>query len=77
VQQLETGATSRPNAVYRSILVKLCGRPAVELGFTPPRLSALNYARDSKKASERVKIPLRDAIWVNKLELAEFPARWE
>src|SRR5579862_8283091 len=72
VQRLESGAVSWPHAVYRSILVKLCGRPAVELGFTPPMLSACNNADGSGDVPDCVNIPLRDAIWASGMELTEF-----
>lgn len=72
VQRLESGAVSWPHAAYRNILVRLCERPAVELGFTPPMLSVRNSPYDSGEASERVNIPLRDAIWASGMELAEF-----
>jgi transcriptional regulator with XRE-family HTH domain/tetratricopeptide (TPR) repeat protein len=72
VQRLESGAVSWPNTAYRNILVRLCGRPAVELGFTPPMLSVREPARDSGEKAERVNISLRDAIWASGMELTEF-----
>jgi hypothetical protein len=72
VQRLESGAISWPHAAHRNILMRLCERPAVELGFTPPMLSVHNSAHDSGEASERVNIPLRDAIWASGMELTGF-----
>ena len=72
VQRLESGAISWPHTAHRNILVELCGRPAVELGFTPPMLSAHERAHDSDGTPERVNIPLRDAIWASGMELTEF-----
>jgi tetratricopeptide (TPR) repeat protein/transcriptional regulator with XRE-family HTH domain len=72
VQRLESGAVSWPNTAYRKILVKLCDRPAIELGFTPPMLSVREPAPDSGEATESVNISLRDAIWASGMEIAEF-----
>jgi hypothetical protein len=49
VYRLEPGAVSWPNTAYRRILVELCGRPAVELGFSPPMLSPPSVARTPPK----------------------------
>ena len=75
VQRLESGAVSWPNTAYRNILVRLCGRPAVELGFTPPMLSAHGLADDSGESPGRMNIRLRDAIWASGMELTEFARR--
>jgi len=72
VQRLESGAISWPRTAYRKILVSLCGRPAVELGFTPPMLSVRDAVDDSGESHERVNIPLREAIWASGMELSEF-----
>lgn len=72
VQRLESGAISWPHTAYRNVLVSLCGRPAVELGFTPPMLSVRDSADDSGEASGRVNIPLREAVWASGMELTEF-----
>ena len=72
VQRLESGAVSWPHTAYRNILVELCARPAVELGFTPPMLSVRESLSDSGEASESVNISLRDAIWASGMEVAEF-----
>lgn len=71
VYRLESGAVLWPNTVYRKILVELCGRPAVELGFTPPMLSAYNPDDDSRETPRRMNIPLRDAIWASEMELIQ------
>jgi transcriptional regulator with XRE-family HTH domain len=68
VQRLESGSISWPNTAYRNILVRLCNRPAIELGFTPPMLSACG----SDETPGHVNIPLRDAIWASGMELNEF-----
>ena len=72
VRRLESGAVSWPNTAYRNILVRLCGRPAVELGFTPPMLSVRDSADDSGDAAGRANITLRDAIWASGMEITEF-----
>jgi transcriptional regulator with XRE-family HTH domain/tetratricopeptide (TPR) repeat protein len=72
VQRLESGAISWPHTVYRNVLVKLCGRPAVELGFTPPMLSVRESNDVSNETPECVNTQLRDAIWASGMELTEF-----
>jgi hypothetical protein len=72
VQRLESGDITWPNALYRNILVKLCGRPASELGFTPPSISARDPARASGEVPASVNVPLRDAVWASGMELAGF-----
>ena len=72
VQRLESGAVTWPHTAYRNILVKLCGRSAIELGFTPPMLSVRESSPDSGEAAESVNTSLRDAIWASGMEVAEF-----
>jgi tetratricopeptide (TPR) repeat protein/transcriptional regulator with XRE-family HTH domain len=72
VQRLESGAISWPHTVYRNVLVKLCDRPAVELGFTPPMLSVNESVNTSDETPERINTQLRDAIWASGMELTEF-----
>jgi transcriptional regulator with XRE-family HTH domain len=68
VQRLESGDISWPHPAYRGILERLCGRPARELGFTPPVLSG----RDSRAGSSCVNVHLREAVWASGMELAQF-----
>jgi transcriptional regulator with XRE-family HTH domain/tetratricopeptide (TPR) repeat protein len=71
VQRLESGEITWPGPVYRDILVRLCGRPAAELGFTPP----ISRTPGSRKLPADVNAALRDAIWAGGMEVAEFARR--
>jgi hypothetical protein len=75
VQRLESGDITWPRPAYRNILETLCGRPARQLGFTPPVRSALDSAHISGEASARVNVALRDAVWGSDLEVTEFARR--
>jgi transcriptional regulator with XRE-family HTH domain len=68
VQRLESGNITWPHRTYRGILECLCGRPARELGFTPPVFSA----RASGMVSPCVNVQLREAVWGSGMELAQF-----
>ena len=69
VQRLESGSIRWPHRTYRAVLEKLCGRPVRQLGFAPSALSG------SGGVSSRVNMALREAIWENGIELAEFAGK--
>jgi transcriptional regulator with XRE-family HTH domain len=75
VQRLEAGVISWPNGAYREILVRLCGRPAIELGFTPPMLYGSGTARSEANYPEQANIRLRDAVWASGMELSDFAGK--
>jgi hypothetical protein len=60
VQRLESGIVRWPHSTYRTILEKLCGRPALELGLAPSAFSPANTGRVNEK--------LRDAVWGSGME---------
>lgn len=68
VQRLESGEIAWPNCSYRRILEQLCGRPPLDLGFTPPVFSR----PDSISASRFVNSQLREAVWASGMELSQF-----
>jgi transcriptional regulator with XRE-family HTH domain len=72
VQRLESGAIAWPRPSYRNILVKLCGRPIGQLGFTAPVLSIPDSGNADDATSPAANIPLRDAIFANGMEVTEF-----
>jgi len=63
VQRLESGYVTWPHRTYRSILEKLCGRPAHQLGLAP-------WARSTSDRGP-VNVELREAIWGGGIEIAE------
>lgn len=72
VERLESGEIAWPGRVYRSILEKLCGRPAWQLGFSPRSHSGSSSGRASGEAVDHVNEALRDAIWADGMEITEF-----
>jgi hypothetical protein len=64
VHRLESGIISWPHHNCRTMLEKLCGRPARELGFSPSARSG------SKTASSRVNVEFRDAVWGSGMEIS-------
>jgi hypothetical protein len=72
VEKLESGSIGNPGPVYRSILTRLCGRSATELGFhvpgfpfPEPRALTLPNATTS---GQQMNIRLRDAILASGME---------
>jgi transcriptional regulator with XRE-family HTH domain len=63
VQRLESGNIRWPHRMHRTILEKLCGRPAIELGFAPSSLSSADPGLVNEK--------LRDAVWGSGIEITE------
>jgi hypothetical protein len=72
VQRLESGAISWPRPPYRNILVALCGRPAGELGFSPPVLSGHNRDGAGAVVPAHVNALLRDAVMASGMEVIQF-----
>lgn len=64
VERLESGDIKSPGPVYRSILTRLCGRSAGELGFNVPGLP-------EPASSQQINIQLRDAILASGMEPRE------
>ena len=72
VQRLESGHVTWPHRTYRTILERLCDRPARELGFAPSVRSSGDSTGAYGEVSTRVNVRLREAIWESGMEITEF-----
>jgi hypothetical protein len=72
VEKLESGSIGTPGPVYRSILTRLCGRSAMELGFHVPGFPFPEYRAltlpNNTIPGQQMNIGLRDAILASGIE---------
>jgi tetratricopeptide (TPR) repeat protein len=80
VERLESGDIRCPGPAYRRVLTQLCHRQTSELGFAVPGLSLPDSPvsdqddsgdPDGVSSSQRLNVPLRDAILASGLEVPE------